>query len=601
MNPKNSLRWVILAAVMFAALYLHNRFVHKPDSGPVKVLPGFRAADVDSVQVLPKGQPAIHAERTNEVWRLTDPDYPALAPNINALLAVLQVITAAPYIPASELKGKAGADEQFGFASPQASLLLGPRKYHLVIGDKTALGDQVFVQVVGVGGVFVVDAELLRFIPRTANDWRETALADWNHIKFDRVVATNAGRILDLQYFPTNQAWRMTLPIATRADRDKVGTSLQRLAGLQAREFTSDDPKSDLDAFGLQSPELTLAFFMGTNNVLLLEFGKSPTNDSRLVYARRHDQTSIVAVARDNIEPWLAATSHEFRDFLDHRLLSLPRLPDVIEVAGAPENFTLEQQTNGSWRILPENLPADPALMQEFLTRLVGLRFVDIEREIVLDPDLPAYGLKPAARQFILKAAGTNSPAGETNSILARLDFGIHEDKVYARNQGEDFVYSIKPADLKPLSLEGWQMRDRQIWRFSETNVARLVLRQEGRTREILRYATNSWSLAPGSQGDINDLAMEEVAHQLGDFAAVNWIARGDTNREQFGFSTNGFQIEIELRDGRKLGVELGGFAQSGLPYATTRIGNEDLIFEFSPLLYYKYVRPFLSVPPNLR
>ena len=35
------------------------------------------------------------------------------------------------------------------------------------MGAKTAPGDQVFLQVVGVEGVYVVDADFLKYLPRT--------------------------------------------------------------------------------------------------------------------------------------------------------------------------------------------------------------------------------------------------------------------------------------------------------------------------------------------------------------------------------------------------------------------------------------------------
>ena len=65
-------------------------------------------------------------------------------------------------------------------------------------------------------------------------------------------------------------------------------------------------PKADLTAFGLQPADLDLWLGRGTNLVSALHVGKSPTNDSTQVYARRegwnavcHDgQGTVVAVAR---------------------------------------------------------------------------------------------------------------------------------------------------------------------------------------------------------------------------------------------------------------------------------------------------------------
>src|SRR5436190_22653850 len=104
MNPKSTIRWVIAAAALFAFIFFFERHLRKPETGPAKVLPGLIAADVNSLQILPKGQLPIHAKRINGVWHLTEPlDYPARTNRIEALLAALESLTAT-FIPPQELK-----------------------------------------------------------------------------------------------------------------------------------------------------------------------------------------------------------------------------------------------------------------------------------------------------------------------------------------------------------------------------------------------------------------------------------------------------------------------------------------------------------------
>jgi len=600
MNPRNTWLWVVVAAALFAVIFALEKFVRKPDPGPIRVLPGLRALDVNSVEVLPKGRPAIHAERTNRVWHLINPPYPAQARSIVELLTALEHLTAAPYITPKELKATPNADQQYGFDPPQASLIIGQKNYLVLIGNRTALGDQLFAQVAGADGVYVVDADLLRLIPQSVDEWREKALVDWNQVLFDRLVVTNTGKVLELEFDTASRVWRMVHPISLRADAVKVEAALQQLQGLLVRQFVSDEPKPDLDAYGLQNPDLSLSFSLGTNTVLSLRFGKSPTNSADLVYARRDDRNTIVTVAKDSFQPWLASSSQEFRDFLDHHLFALDRQPDLIEII-AQDNFALQRLTNGTWLVAAPNLqtfPADPELMAEFSSALANLRFTEIEREIVLDPDLPTYGLKPAARQYTLKAADPAAADGSTNSVLTQLDFGIRDDKAYARRKGEDFVYAINPRDLDRLPTASWQMRERQIWNFSETNVARIAIRQNGKEFAVVHHGPNSWGLAPGSQGVINSGAMEEVAHRLGGLSAASWIARGDQDRAQYGFTTNACELVVELNDGRKLSVELGCPSNSGHVCAMVKLDQEPWIFE-TPLSVRLFVQQYLKLPAD--
>ena len=91
-----------------------------------------------------------------------------------------------------------------------------------------------------------------------------------------------------------------------------------------------------------------------------------------------------------------------------------------------------------TWRVLPQDFPADAGLVKDLLSALSGLQIVEFTKDVAIAPDLPAYGLAPPARQYILRSAATNSPAGPTNPIIAEVDFGTNQaDKVFARRADE--------------------------------------------------------------------------------------------------------------------------------------------------------------------
>ena len=236
------------------------------------------------------------------------------------------------------------------------------------MGAKTTPGDQVFLQVVGVEGVYVVDADFLKYLPRTADDWRDTTLINLNGLAFDRLAVTNGTKIFELRRDATNKPWRMVYPLQARANNAKTEESLQMLQSVRVRQFVSADPKADLEAFGLQPPELEVALGQGTNTVARLQFGKSPTNDTRLVYARRLGLNAIVAVPKDLLAPWYA----QVNDFRDPFLVTWTGPVAVIDVRGQ-DSFSLQQQTNDTWRVLPQDFPADAGLVKDLLSALSGL------------------------------------------------------------------------------------------------------------------------------------------------------------------------------------------------------------------------------------
>jgi hypothetical protein len=597
MNSRNTWRWFLVAVVLFLFILFQQRFLTRPGSGPRRILPKLRAAAVTSVQVRSAAQlDLIRADRTNGTWQLTEPlAYPAQALSIEKLLGELEGLTPAAYIAARKLQDRQ-TDEEYGFAAPQASITIEQPGYtaHLRVGAKTTPGDQVFLQVVEREGVYVVSADLLQCLPRTADDWRDTTLINLNGLAFDSLAVTNGNKMVELRRDAADKPWRMVYPLQARANNARIEESLQMLQSVRVRRFVTPDPKADAEGFGLQPAELELTLGRGTNTVARLQFGRSLTNDARLVYARRLGMDGIVAVPKDLLTPWYAPVN----DFRDPFLLTWTGPVAAIDVRGQ-DNFSLQQQTNDAWRILPRDLPADTGLVKDLLTALSALQIVDFASDASVAPELPRYGLASPAQQYILRGAATNSPAGLTNPIIAEVDFGTNlDDKVFARRADEGCVYAVKFADFQRLPAASWEMRERRIWDFSTNDVAGVTIQQQDRVRRIVRNGPNNWSLAPGSQGVINVLTVEEAVRGLCQLTAVAWLARGDASRTRYGFTDKDQRVTLELKNGQKPSVEFSALASPNSPYAAVTMEGQLWLFQL-PTWLNDYVQRYLSVPLN--
>jgi hypothetical protein len=585
---------VTAAAALFAFIFLFNHFRPHPQTGPTYLLPGFDAKAIKSVQIQPAGQLEIRASRSNGVWRLTEPvAYPAQGTNIEKLLNALQQITIAHKLSEQELRSDPKADEDYGIDPAQISMVLtGDRSTNWIhFGHKTSPGDQVFVRVIGIAGVSIVDADVLDFFPPNANAWRDTTLADFTNLSFDRISVTNSARSQSflLQRDSTNRLWAMIFPLKARADSEKVEDAMAKLETMRVQQFVSDDPKVDLESFGLQPPALTVAFGNGTNFSVALDFGKESTNSPGLIYARRHDQNAIVTVPTNTLGEWSAS----YDVFRDRHLVSLLGPVDKIEVHGQ-DNFYLQWQTNNTWRVMPNDFPADQILATGLARTLSDMQVTEFVKDSVPEPDLPHYGLAPAPmRKYTI--TWTTSPTA-TNPPT-ELDFGTNSSgQIFARRIGEDAVYGISPADFQALPSASWELRDRSIWNFDVTNVAQIVIQQEGRKREITRTENGGWSLAKGSSGIINASAIEDTTRELGHLAAFAWAGHGAEKLAGFGFSPQGYQISIELKSGEKLNMQFGGTSRLGSPYASVLLNGEPWIFEFPPDLY-SAIQYCLTIP----
>jgi len=190
------------------------------------------------------------------------------------------------------------------------------------------------------------------------------------------------------------------------------------------------------------------------------------------------------------------------------------------------------------------------------------------------------------------------------------LEFGTsQDDRVFVRRTDEVSVYTISKEQYEQLPREAWQLRDRRVWSFSTNQISAVTVTIPGQTIRFLRDGPADWSLAPGSQGSINDLAIEETMYRLGDLHAEFWTAKGDDQRERYGFNNDPYSISVELKgaaEPKVLKVEFGGDSPTQYTYALTEVDGQSTIFEFPKKLQFELVRdlmlPFMknrSTPPG--
>lgn len=595
MNSRNAWFWAFTAAFLLLALVGYERLFHRPPQGPVPLLPGFRAAEVDAVQVLPADVPEILVRRTNEVWELKRPlAYPAQANSIEALLQALETVVPATVISGADLRKTQDDQLAYGLEPPRASLIfsIGGGRQQLLIGSLTAPGDQVFVQVVGGQGISVIDAELLKLIPVSAGMWRDTRLFDLPEGAYDTIRVTAAERGLELKKDPTSQSWQIVHPMQARADDALLGNLIQGLNNLSVRKFVSDDPRADRDAWGLQPADLEIAFAQGTNEVLALQFGKPVNGVTNAVYAVGRDPSSVVVVAQEPLQAWVAPPN----DFRDRQLLKLSRAVTSIEVSNG-ETFTLVNTTNSTWRVEPLGIPADVRTVRRFLHDLQALRVSRFVKDVVAEPDLPEYGLETPAFQVTLHSG---SAAADQPASVIGLEFGSASDEsVFVRRADENAVYALDRETLAAIPAAAGHFRQLNLWNFAADQVASVTVGLGDATWKVNRDGLNQWSLAAGSQGMINAFAVEEAVHLLGQLEAVVWTDWSEENLLRYGIEEESVAVTVELKDGSRKSVRFGFSAPSSHVYAATALDGGSWVFEF-PAETFALVQSYLITPSNL-
>jgi len=598
MKSKSTVLWFLLAAALATTIWISERYLQPEATGAKFLCAGLRAARVTGLQVVPGGAREISVLRTNHAWLLERPIcYPAQAATIDGLLDTLEKLTPAMSISTGEMSGRKNAEAEFGFDNPQFTLDLvaGDQTWHLVVGNKTAPGDGLYVRVAGAAGAYVTDLSWLNFLPHDVNEWRDTSLVDVPDT-LDWLVITNGTQAIELRRDATNRLWRMVAgrPLAARANNQRIASALEQLRAARVSSFVTDDPKADLTTNGLAPANLDIWLGSGTNLLTAVHVGKGVTGLAGELYARREGWPAVVTTPKDPLKVWRGSVN----DFRDPDLLELTAPVAEIEVGGGNNHYILQQHGSNTWTMAGEQFPVNADQVTTLLRMLAGLQIADFVQDVVTTSGLQSYGLLSPSRQVTLRAA-----VGDTNRVIVQLLFGATttNNQVYVKRGDEDFVYAVAANKLVGLGLSGDFFRALRVWSFSETNVAQVTLRQNGKTRQMLRTGTNEWSLAPGSQGIINPPAIEETIHRLGELTAAGWYGRKFDDAADVGLTTNSLSVTIELKSGEKKTLEFGpeepvtSLNTSTAPAVVT-LDGERWAFVFPPVLF-PLVRDWLTIP----
>lgn len=605
MNPKTTWYLAGTAFALLAYILLVER--HGVDTATraamaLKLLPDIEAVRVNAIEITRTNGVRLRVERSGDEWNLVTPFYPAQDATIDAFLALLERLPRLSYLTPKELQAQANGRASLGLEPARAAIALhqGTNRVQFVIGNKTLIGEQLYVQRVGDAGVAVTDAELLKWLPESSAQWRHPMLLPHERLLFDQLsILRDGSQVLTVQRNETNQLWNLLRPLrGAPADSRLVTYVIQQLRASRVSDFVSDDSRTDLDRYGLQNPKLELALGQGTNIVYRVQFGNALTNDTDQVYARLANYSNIVVIPKTL--PDLLRLPHS--DFRDRRLLAFnPNAIDRIEMLGR-EPFAVQRNSDSVWQIVqPFEGPAEAGSVQRFVEDLSRIEIADFYQDV--ETEFSKYGLAPPVREYVLKSHAPDA-LGNTNRVLAHIQIGMGapaaanssiSDRVFARRAAENSVYTVTLADVSRLPQAAYELRERRIWSFAGTNITAFTVVQHGRTNRFTRQPARVWTPDP-----IVDQALEETLHRLGQLEAVYWVARGKDALQRFGFLEQPHRIILEVpeKQGVKaFTVEFGRTALSGHRYAAVELEpDEKLIFKF-PIPLFSLIQQHLSIP----
>jgi hypothetical protein len=359
----------LLVILIGLVAYIYFIDAKKPASGAAETKAKAFSVDADQIeeiQIKPASGEASRVQKTNGSWQLVEPEKAdadqGQVSNAATSLATLEINRVVDDNP-SDLS-------QYGLNPPKADIafrLKGKKdERHLLLGEKTATGSDLYAKTPDQKRVFLIAAFLENTFERTPFDLRDKTALKFDQSKADGIEIDHNG-VTSLT--KKGSDWTLAKPSAARADFAGAEAILTSLSSLQMQKIVENDAK-DLAEYGLNKPDATVTVNAGSTRASLA-IGKKE-GDS--VYARDLSRPlvfTIPAMTATDLEK--DASTLRRKDMFDGRSFNTTR----VELKRGGETLTFEKSKGKDGKDVWKNAvgkEVDTSKVEDMLTKLSNIR-----------------------------------------------------------------------------------------------------------------------------------------------------------------------------------------------------------------------------------
>lgn len=404
-----------------------------PDELRDRTVLAFEVKDVGALEIEAHGQ-VMRAERiAGEGWRIARPI--AVKADADRIIGLLDKLNAA--------RIKAFVDEApkstaaYGLTDPvRVTLWMGQGKDRtaktLRLGRADPKAKGVYALRGGEPTVFLVEEEIWKAVPLTVTALRDKIVMAYEWGKVERVeLESPKGRVTLVK---DGQGWRLTAPLAVKADNGAASELLFALTDLRAKEFVTEKPKG-LARYGLDRPQVQVTLWeqeAKAPKTLLLAPARG---EKGMAYAAVEGQGPVTLVEAKALRD-LARSAQELRDRTLFGALD-PGAVKTIQLTLGETRMVLERRGGEEWRMVePRRGKARASRVDDLLFTLRGLKWRETVKAEASD-----LGLEPPSLAVSL--------LGGDGKELAALEVGRAEKgDTYVRVPGRPELYAVETTAL---------------------------------------------------------------------------------------------------------------------------------------------------------
>jgi Domain of unknown function (DUF4340) len=515
--------------------------------------------DVTAVELKRSGE-AVKLQREGDTWQLVEPV--KARGSRTAVDELLATVLTAKIDREIDANPKSLTD--FGLDKPTAEVSLtlkDGKTLGLLLGAKNPTGVWVYARERDKPAVFVLGESVLRDATKPVADFRDRTILAFDAKEVSGFEIVLPDDTLAVEGEP--RAWRITRPVALRADNDTVSEFLDRLTGQKVREFVAE-ASATRAAYGLERP-VRITIHTGrdkdrVSRTLLL--GKVDAA-KKGVYAMRGGEASVLLLP-DEVWNQVPKNVGVLRN---KSVVQLERDKLArIEIEG-PKGTVAVAREGDQWKIVaPQLLTTDQVEVGAVLTKLQDLR-----AQAFLGEDaatIPRYLAKPEVRVAVTDQGGVTTtvllaPSRETRGGAP---------SAYAAVAGKGPVTLVDAKALADLGRSANDLRDRRLLGTLEPrDIKRVRVQAGGQAMVLERSGDTEWRVIEPAKGSANGSKVEDLLYTL---RALRWkdiVAPEGQEPARYGMDSPSLEVALFRGDGGEIATIQVGKREGDLAYVRTK------------------------------
>jgi hypothetical protein len=515
--------------------------------------------DVTTVE-LKRGGEAVKLQREGDSWQLLEPV--KARGSRTAVDELLANVLTAKIDREIDPNPKSAAD--FGLDKPAAEVMLtlkDGKTLGLLLGAKNPTGVWVYARERDKPAVFVLGESVLRDATKPVADFRDRTILAFDAKEVSGFEIVLPDDTLAVEGEP--RAWRITRPVALRADNDTVSEFLDRLTGQKVREFVAEAPPTRA-AYGLERP-VRITVHTGrdkdrVSRTLLL--GKVDAA-KKGVYAMRGGEATVLLLPE---EVWNQVPKN-VGVLRNKSLVQIERDKLTRIEIESPKGTVMVAREGDQWKIVaPELLPADQVEVGAVLTKLQDLR-----AQAFLSEDaagIARYLPKPEVRLAFTEQGGATTMVLLASSRETRGG----APSAYAAVAGKGPVTLVDAKALADLGRSVNDLRDRRLLGALEPrDIKRVRVQAGGQAMVLERSGDTEWRVLEPAKGAANGSKVDDLLYTLRSLRWKDIVATDGQEPARFGMDAPSLEVALFRGDGGEIATIQVGKRDGDLAYVRTK------------------------------